>query len=123
MDDYASARVCKWFQCSLRFESLDDLRDHVVQAHVRTAQPLPRRDVALYRRIEEGMARSLSLNDSETYESHPHALKRRRVEKEGEWWNASHTRASPTSRLRAVAVCQSGRYPPFPDFRAAGVPG
>ncbi|KAI5830564.1 hypothetical protein K523DRAFT_302480 [Schizophyllum commune Tattone D] len=101
MDEYASVRVCKWFQCSLRFESLDDLRDHVVQAHVRTAQPLPRRDVALYRRIEEGMARSLCLNDSETYESNPHALKRRRVEKEDlEPWqyvNPADTLPSPTS--------------------------
>ncbi|KAI5893394.1 uncharacterized protein SCHCODRAFT_02687474 [Schizophyllum commune H4-8] len=101
MDEYAAVRVCKWFQCSMRFDSLDDLRDHVVQAHVRTAQPLPRRDVALYRRIEEGMVRSLSLNDPETYESNPHALKRRRVEKEDlEPWqyvNPADTLPSPTS--------------------------
>ncbi|KAI4518517.1 hypothetical protein K525DRAFT_208344 [Schizophyllum commune Loenen D] len=99
MDDYASVRVCRWFQCSLRFESLDDLRDHVVQAHVRNAQPLPRRDVALYRRIEEGMARSLSLNGTEAYESNPHALKRRRVVKEEPWQyvNPADTLPSPTS--------------------------
>ncbi|KAL1701613.1 hypothetical protein EV121DRAFT_282493 [Schizophyllum commune] len=101
MDEYASVRVCRWFQCSLRFDSLDDLRDHVVQAHVHTAQPLPRRDVALYRRIEEGMARSLSLNDTEAYESNSHALKRRRVEKEDlEPWqyvNPADTLPSPTS--------------------------
>lgn len=92
-------RICKWFLCNRRFASLAELRDHVVQDHVRSAQPIPRKDVDHYRRIEEDIDRRLSLEESGTSYEGPHGFKRRRVDKDEPslYVNPADTLPSPSS--------------------------
>lgn len=75
---------CHWDWCRLTFSTDALLIDHVICEHVRTAQPVRRRDLPMLRRAEEGLGDSLSsgmdgiLSSSElsklTFEFHLYSL-------------------------------------------------
>ncbi|KIM90960.1 hypothetical protein PILCRDRAFT_26766, partial [Piloderma croceum F 1598] len=50
---------CRWDWCRLTFPTNALLVDHVIHEHVRSAQPVPRRDLPMLRRAEEGVGESL----------------------------------------------------------------
>jgi hypothetical protein len=50
---------CRWDWCRLTFPTNALLVDHVIHEHVRSAQPVRRRDLPMLRRVEEGVGESL----------------------------------------------------------------
>ncbi|KAF8076562.1 hypothetical protein FPV67DRAFT_1471953 [Lyophyllum atratum] len=53
---------CRWSWCRLTFDTNAGLEHHVIHDHVLTAVPVRRDDIAIYRRVEEGIGESLTLS-------------------------------------------------------------
>ncbi|TFK50891.1 hypothetical protein OE88DRAFT_1660028 [Heliocybe sulcata] len=56
MQDSPPSFSCRWDWCRATFSSNKSLVDHVVDDHIKTAEPVKRRDVSLIRRAEEGQS-------------------------------------------------------------------
>ncbi|KAF8897695.1 hypothetical protein BD779DRAFT_1796320 [Infundibulicybe gibba] len=55
------AHDCRWAWCRLSFADNAALIRHVIEDHVRNARSVPRKDIPVIRRAEEGIGESLSL--------------------------------------------------------------
>ncbi|TFK75750.1 hypothetical protein BDN72DRAFT_723147, partial [Pluteus cervinus] len=53
--------ICRWEWCRLSFTNNAELVRHV-KGHVRQAKPIPRRDIKLMKRAEEGTGDSMSMS-------------------------------------------------------------
>jgi hypothetical protein len=60
---------CRWGWCRLNFPTAATLKHHVIHDHVRQSKPVKRGDLAMLRRIDDGVGESLVLDGLSTLDS------------------------------------------------------